>query len=296
MPQNNPTSSSLSCCCWLKPSPPTGGLKYLHVEKRPGKGNYEESNFYDGQRLSYRAWLLSPQEALAEGIVGEYLGQTEGSVSHTGGPVDGGRKVQQLRLLSLVMNTMPEDMAEGIFTALVWPSCLRCATRPSWLTSLSSQGHLAPALLICRIRKRDWAQQLLQPWADPLSRPHMSIKDSMFGQEQVSLDKNSALLSLFTLWWNSPHAPKSGYDLREILAPFSPSLFWQLHWPHRELPVLLWDPALHLRCPTLTSAVHVGCVALSLLLPLSSAHHYSNSLCFFSCQTICPPTFLQSFG
>lgn len=54
MPQNNPTSLSLlSCCFWLKQSPATGGLKYLHVEEGPGKGNQEESNFFDGQRLSY---------------------------------------------------------------------------------------------------------------------------------------------------------------------------------------------------------------------------------------------------
>lgn len=75
----------------------------------------------------------------------------------------------------------------------------------------------------------------------------MSIKDNVSGQEQVSLDKNSALLSLLTLWWNPPHALMG--DFREILVLFSPSLSWQPHWPHRELPVPLWDPASHLRCP-----------------------------------------------
>lgn len=34
----------------------------------------------------------------------------------------------------------------------------------------------------------------------------------------------------------------------------------QPHWPHRELPVLLWDPVSHLRCATVTSAAHTGCV------------------------------------
>lgn len=125
------------------------------------------------------------------------------------------------------MKTMAEDMAEGMFTALAQPTCLRCATRHSWLASLSSQGHLPPALFICGIWKRDWAQQLLQPWADPLSRPHISMKDNVFGQEQVSLDKNSALLLfLFTLWWNPPHTHTGGYDFREILALFSQSLCW----------------------------------------------------------------------
>lgn len=70
----------------------------------------------------------------------------------------------------------------------------------------------------------------------------------------------------------------------------------QPHWPHAELPVLLWDPALHLRCPALTSAAHTGYVALSLLLSLCTTHHYSKSLCFFSSQTVCPPTFMRSFG
>lgn len=44
-----------------------------------------------------------------------------------------------------------EDMAEGMVTALAQPCCLRCATTRLCLTSFSSQGHLAPALLICRI-------------------------------------------------------------------------------------------------------------------------------------------------
>lgn len=44
-----------------------------------------------------------------------------------------------------------EDMAEGMVTAVAQPSCLRCATTCLCLTSLSSQGHLAPSLLICRV-------------------------------------------------------------------------------------------------------------------------------------------------
>lgn len=66
---------------------------------------------------SYRAWLLGPQEKLTEGIVGEYLGQSERSVPYTGGTAAGGRKLQYVYQTSpstqpLVMKIMAEDTTE----------------------------------------------------------------------------------------------------------------------------------------------------------------------------------------
>lgn len=66
---------------------------------------------------SYTTWLLGPQEKLTEGIVGEYLGQSERSVSYTAGTAAGGRKLQRVRQTSqstqpLVMKLTAEDTTE----------------------------------------------------------------------------------------------------------------------------------------------------------------------------------------
>lgn len=51
---------------------------------------------------SYSDWLLGAQEKPTEGIVREYLGQGERSVSHIAGTADGGRKLQYVRLHKLL--------------------------------------------------------------------------------------------------------------------------------------------------------------------------------------------------
>lgn len=50
----------------------------------------------------YQECLLDPWEKLTEGIVKEYLGQRERSVSHIAGTADGGRKLQYVRLHKLL--------------------------------------------------------------------------------------------------------------------------------------------------------------------------------------------------
>lgn len=252
--------------------------------------------------VNKKDWLLGPQEKLTEGIVRDYLGQSERSVSHIAGTADGGRKLQYVRLHKLLKlwwwklwQRTRLNRCSQLCTQL---SCLRRATRRSWVASLSSQGHLAPALLISRIWKRKWAQQPLQRWPDKLSRPHVSMKDNMFGQEQVNLVKNSALfIFIFTRWWNPFHVHMGGYDFKEILAMFSQILCWATPLTtHIAASLLFWYSVfVHLRCTTLIFAAQTNYLALSLLLTLCSTDHYSKSLSFFLWQTICTQAFTGSF-
>lgn len=141
------------CSCWAKPSSVPTREDEDCEEKR-----WKKCLSLMDRDCSYRAWLLGPQEKPSEGIVREYVGQREGSVSHIAGTADGGGKLQYVRLhkpLQLCWwKLWQRTRLDRCSQLCTQPSCLRCATRRSRPASLSSQGHSAPALLISGIGKR----------------------------------------------------------------------------------------------------------------------------------------------
>lgn len=106
------------------------------------------------------------------------------------------------------------------------PSCPRCATRHSWLASLSGRGLLAPALWISRIGKRKQpsrhcsnGQVLYLDHASQQKTAHLVTTKRVWTRTPHSSNSSS-------LWHNPLHVQMSSYDFKEILVLFSQFLCW----------------------------------------------------------------------